>query len=345
VKAVLAALLLLAPAAPTPLFHLADPRLDEISGIAAGIASPGVVYVQNDSGDPARFFALDERTGALLAEYDVPGARNVDWEDIAVARDAAGTPSVWLADIGDNRGTRREIEVYRVDEPHVDTRRRDLGLTTAAPQVWRLSYQDGPHDAESLAVSPAGVPYVVTKSPLGGSAVYAAGSRPGTHRLTAVGAIRFLPTGTGNPFGIAGQLAATGADWSGDRFVVRTYSDAYFWTVPGGDLRAALRQRPQRVALPRQPQGEGICFAGGRVLVDSEGVGSAVYAVREPTPPAAPATGSTTQAAPEPTAAAIPARRTGRSTAWWLAGGAAAAALALAAVVVVTLRRWGSARR
>jgi len=71
-------------------FRFADSRIDEASGIGVGIASPGVVYVQNDSGDAARFFAVDASTGATLAVYSVPGAQNVDWEDLAVARDARG---------------------------------------------------------------------------------------------------------------------------------------------------------------------------------------------------------------------------------------------------------------
>ena len=42
------------------------------------------------------------RTGRLRATFRVPGATNHDWEDLAVAPDAGGTPSVWLADTGDN---------------------------------------------------------------------------------------------------------------------------------------------------------------------------------------------------------------------------------------------------
>lgn len=50
--------------------------------------SPGLLYVQNDSGDSARIFAVDARSGRTLAVYSVPGATNVDWEDIAVATDS-----------------------------------------------------------------------------------------------------------------------------------------------------------------------------------------------------------------------------------------------------------------
>ena len=126
------------------MFRFADTRIDEASGIGVGIASPGVVYVQNDSGDSARFFAVDASTGTTLAVYTVPGAQNVDWEDLAVARDARGVPSVWLADIGDNDAARDEVRIYRVDEPVVDRHRVGLQLTTTAPSVWRLRYPGGP---------------------------------------------------------------------------------------------------------------------------------------------------------------------------------------------------------
>jgi hypothetical protein len=263
----------------TAAFRITDPRIGEASGIAAGIRSPGVVYVENDSGDDARFFALDARSGQVLAEYDVPGVTAIDWEDIAVAPDAGGTPSVWLADIGDNTHQRSQVQIYRVDEPTVEHARHDVKISTARPDVWRLRYPSGPADAESLAVSPQGVPYVVTKSLDGSSGVYAAAPTPGTHTLRSVGTIRFAFTGTPGPYAPIGQLTATGADLSrdGSWFVVRTYTDAYLWPVADDNLGAALRSPPTRIALPRQPQGEGICFAGAALLIDSETVGSTVY--------------------------------------------------------------------
>ena len=45
-------------------------------------------------------------------------------------------------------------------------------LTRRKAQRWRLRYAEGPTNAESLAVSPNGVAYVVTKSFLGTSIVY-----------------------------------------------------------------------------------------------------------------------------------------------------------------------------
>ncbi|MBE7189261.1 hypothetical protein [Jatrophihabitans endophyticus] len=280
-----------ADAQPHVLFHLQDPRIDEASGLGVGMRSKGIDYVENDSGDTNRFFALDARTGATAAVVTVPDATNVDWEDLQVAPDAAGTPSVWLADIGDNDSERAEVQVYRVPEPHVRTSDRDVAITSARPAVWRLRYPDGPTDAESLAVTPAGRAYVVTKNVFGQSAVYAVPARPDAHRvrtLTRVGTIRFAPTPGSSPVGAAGSVLATSAAISrnGLLLAVRTYVYADVWRLhPHGasdGVAAALRGSPTRVKLPRQRQGEGLAIAGGRLLLDSEGVGSAVKSVRLP---------------------------------------------------------------
>ena len=278
----------LAPAAAASggqvLFRLHDPRLDELSGLAAGVVSPGVVYAQNDSGDSARFFALNARSGDVVAVVHVPGAANVDWEDLAVAPDAAGTSSVWLADTGDNDRARKDVQLYRVPEPRLSAAAHGLQVHSSAAQVWRLRYPDGPHDTESLAVGPDGAAYLVTKSQSGTSEVFAVPRRSPARvaTLRRVGTIRFPISGTPGPFGVPGELAATGATMSRDGrwFVVRTYTDAYAWRVRGDDVAAALRAAPTHVALPRQPQGEGICIDGTRLLLDSEGTGTPVLAVR-----------------------------------------------------------------
>src|SRR5206468_183531 len=115
-------------AAPTRTGTVTAPALTELSGIAASRANPGVLYVHNDSGDTARFFAIDQ-AGALLAEFDLPGVTAVDWEDIAVGPCGAGGGScVYLGDIGDNNLTRSDYAVYRVREPSVSA-----GQPLAAP--------------------------------------------------------------------------------------------------------------------------------------------------------------------------------------------------------------------
>jgi hypothetical protein len=323
------------------LFRFADPRIGEASGIAAGVASPGVFYVVNDSGDTARFFAVNATDGATVATVRVEGAQNVDWEDIATAPDARGRASVWLADIGDNDGRRREVRVYRVIEPHISAAVRNRHMTVSVDAVWRLRYPDGPVDAESLAVAPDGSAYVVSKSP-GAAAVYRLPAHPDGTRIQTmrrIGVIPLAPTGTPNPFGLAGQLTATGAAASADGTVlaVRTYADAYVWRLGPGGVPAALRSRPVRVRLPRQRQGEGIAVSGHRLIIDSEGVHSAVYAV--PLPRLAPrdSRSSAPTAAPSAPTSTTAHGESDRDLTWELA--LAAAALAVAGFGLVRIRK------
>jgi len=131
--------------------------------------------------------------------------------------------------------------------------------------------------------------------------------------LRRIGEIDFHPTGTPGGPNVVGQVTATGAALSrdGSLLAVRTYTDAYVWPVCNGDVARAVKARPARVALPRQPQGEGITVDGARLLVDSEQAGSAVYAVALPRLP----TGSS---APRPTTTpnASAARHDVRSFPW-----------------------------
>lgn len=272
-KAVIAGLALTAPnppAAPTTLCTLQDSRITESSGVAVGTDA---LWTHNDSGDTARFFALD-RHCRTLATYTLPGVKATDWEDT----DRAGG-YLWLADIGDNAGTRSQIQVHRVPEPRVTK-----GTHAVRPTTFRFRYEDGAHDAETLLVTPRTQQvFVVTKSYLGWSAIYAAPLRPSTtavNVLRKVGSFEFMPSGTpGGPAGPAGQLSATAGDINADgtRVVVRTYTDAYEWVV-NGDLAKVFSTTPTRTALPQDAQGEAIAYDtdGRSWITTSEGKGAAV---------------------------------------------------------------------
>jgi hypothetical protein len=313
----------------TALFRLSDPRLTEVSGLAIGHRSPSVLYVQNDGGGGARFYALDAGSGVLRAVCTVPGAQNVDWEDIATAPDRAGRWSIWLADIGDNDSVRPEVRIYRVTEPVIGS---NDTLDTERPDVWRLRYPDGPHDAESLVVDPVDSRlYVITKALLGHSEVFEAPPAPDPDRalpMSRVGSINFSLTGTpGGPNPI-GQLTATGAAMAADGslLAVRTYTDAYLWQVGAGRVAAALRRPPMRIPLPAQPQGEGIAVSAGALLLDSEGTGTPVYQMPLPTTLLGRPGGSGTSSggAPSPDASSPDASASGAASTGVAATGAAA---------------------
>jgi hypothetical protein len=82
---------------------------------------------------------------------------------------------------------------------------------------------------------------------------------------------------------------------------VRTYAQAFEWTVSGGDVVAALKGAPQPIELPDEQQGEAIAYTrdGKDLVTTSEGKGAPLDL--EPAQAAAPAppTPSTGPAATE----------------------------------------------
>lgn len=272
VALVLASLAAPASAAePVTLCHLQDSRITESSGLAVG---RDVLWTHNDSGDVARFFALD-RHCRTLATYDVRNEEATDWEDMA-----RGAGFLWFGDIGDNAGSRSSIAVIRVPEPMVTKGEHRLTGT-----VLHFTYEDGAHDAETLLVGPrTGQLFVVTKTYYGVAGVYAAPLHPstsGVNTLTKVASVTTRLTGTdGGPLGPPGELSLTGGDLNATatRVVLRTYTDAYEWQVRGGDVAGAFRGTPTVTALPQTQQGEAIGYDtdGRSWITTSEGKGAPV---------------------------------------------------------------------
>lgn len=264
--------------------RFADSDIDESSGIEHSARSDAYFFTHNDSGDSPRFFAVDLQ-GRTLATFKVPGARNVDWEDLAGVQDAQGQPALVFGDIGDNGARRKEVSLYRVPEPIVDVRGTARKGESATAERFDLRYPDGARDAETLMADPQGRLYIVSKSP-GGSSVYAA-PHPlvsgKTNILRKIGDISFLsfPSQTRHLRDQISRLLATGGAISPDgrRMVIRTYTDAYEWDLPGGSVAAALKKKPRQVKLPEMRQGEAICYTrDGRALwTSSEGEGAPVY--------------------------------------------------------------------
>lgn len=263
--AVLLGLLSAAPAAadpaPVPACTITDPQLAELSGL---VADDQHWYGINDGGTAATVYVLgtdcqvqDQITGAV-DPYDV--------EDLA--RGADGT--FWLSDTGDNDEDRDTIALISLTPAGVAT-------------IHRLTYPDGKHDAEALLLDRAGVPYVITKNPLGTADVYRpAGplAAPGPTPLEKVTTVRLTSTDTpGGPVpGLVGSVTVTGAATSADgtAIALRTYTDAYLFPVRDGDVVGALAASPVRVPLPNEAQGEAIAFQPDGSLVSGSEAGQGV---------------------------------------------------------------------
>ena len=124
---------------------LADPDIDELSGLAVSRADASVLWGHNDSGAGAVLYRIGLR-GEDLGSVRVPGAQSGDWEDIAAFADRDGA-ALLVADVGDNFGLRAYSTLYAV---------RDPGRGDAAALLWRLDFQfaDGQRDCEAVAIDP-----------------------------------------------------------------------------------------------------------------------------------------------------------------------------------------------
>jgi len=214
---------------------------------------PGVVYAHNDSGNSADLFAIDIATGQLKAKLSLSGAPNTDWEAIAVGKDEAGRPAIYVGDIGDNFGNRDPI-VYRLPEP--DT----LANATLPATRFQLRFADGAKDAESMPLDPAtGRLYVASKNYTGDGKLYAAPNPLNAGQANTL-------TDTGRP---APKFATDGAfSPDGKAYALRSggplgENSAWFYDTTGKQLA--------KVALPSQGQGEAITYYDRTsVLVASE---------------------------------------------------------------------------
>jgi hypothetical protein len=274
-------------AAPAPQVQCAvdDPRLDELSGM---VVRGGELWAVGDGGRRVQVHRLDPGSCAVT-ETRTADIDPYDVEDLALGPDGA----LWVADVGDNERDRATVAVVVLPE-------------RGGARLHRLTYPDGPHDAEALLVDATGRPVVITKE-AGGAGVYRTVDPPdgaGPTALVRIGDLALPPSDTvGGPVGGVGSRVVTGAAMSADGAVValRSYTDAWLYPVRDGDLVGALSRNPVRVPLPGEPQGEALAFEpGGALLSGSEtrdGVPGQIRAV----PGAVALSGTQTPAAPGPT--------------------------------------------
>lgn len=253
-----------------------DPSLSELSGLAASRRNPGVLWVQEDSGNPADLVALDQ-DGTVRGTYRFEGGAARDWEDLAVGPGPDPDATfVYIGDIGDNTSDQKSMRVVRAPEPSVPPASGSAARTATLEGAVTLAarYPDGPHNAEALMSDPrTGDLYVVTKSDSGQSGVYRwAGpqSSTGTTTLEEVASIDVAALDAALDRRItAGDIAPDGS-----AILLRTYTNAWLWPRAEGDSVAdALAAPPCAVPLQLDRQGEAIGWAadGSAYFVTSEG--------------------------------------------------------------------------
>jgi hypothetical protein len=242
-------------------------ELVEISGLAASRVHPDVLWAINDGGNPARLYALDRR-GGVIARFEVKGARNIDWEDLA-GFEMDGRHYLLVADTGDNGGRRKEFQLHVFEEPGT------LEDGTLEP-AWtiRARWPDGPRDCEAVAVDAvAGRVLLVSKKrnppDLFALPLAAAGNRVAEARR--IGRLAGVPDAGEQMQRNDPRLArlfpqVTAADLSPDRatLAVLTYGSVLFYRRAGDETWAeAVARPPEAHDVPLIPQAEAIAWSSG----------------------------------------------------------------------------------
>jgi hypothetical protein len=232
-----------------------DKILDEVSGIAASRANPGLYYVHNDSGGKNEVYVLNGK-GKKVHTIVLNGAVNRDWEDIAVGPGPnKGLNYIYVGEIGDNKARYPGITLYRYPEPNFAMREIRKREPSEAPVVVPLFviFEDGAKDCETLMIDPAnGDVYLVSKRE----------QKVGLYQIKAP-----LKTDSLN---VARRILdldfalAVGGDISlaRDNVIIKNYEKVFRWYVaPGQEIKDALSKPPEELPYEVEPQGEAICWS------------------------------------------------------------------------------------
>ncbi len=251
------------------LVFLRDKSIDESSGIDSSYERSSAVWTHNDSGGKDRAYLVDLTTGETAGEIEIKKSDNRDWEDISTFK-IDDTAYLMICDVGDNFKKRENCQLCLLPEPafdkSVDSRKSDDWLNI------EFTYEDGPRNCESVAVD------VKNRKILLVEKIYPeAGGTPGIYELP-------LPDELTGPkqtlvakrIGEIKTKNLTGMDISNDgtRLAIRNYP--YAWVYEKGPNQSWAEvlgsEPPAAIALPLQPQGEGICFSadGKSLLLSSE---------------------------------------------------------------------------
>ncbi|MFT7404351.1 hypothetical protein [Zhongshania sp.] len=251
--------------------------LTEMSGLASSYLYENRFWAHNDSGDRGRLFSFDDK-GNTVTQLLIDGSSAFDWEDMSSFKDSSGA-YLLIGDIGDNMMLRPFADVYLVSEPE------NVSKAIVHSNILRhypLVYEDGPHDAEALAVDAAErLVYILTKRDshprLYRFSLDAIASK--TIPLTYMGEVRSIPSVEKHTAQRQGGISGgspTAMEFSpkGDMALIVTLRNTYYFRREKNDSwLEALNKNAFAITKNRMHQTEAATFTadGEKVLIGSEG--------------------------------------------------------------------------
>jgi len=231
-----------------PLAEANKKNLDEASGLAASINTPGDLWTLNDSGNGAEIFLIDQKADIKLV-CRLKGIKNRDWEDIAVGPGPEGKSFIYVADIGDNTAQYPLKYIYRFEEPTLTPGIEEIEISAIDQITFKLPERQ--KDTECLLLDPKTKDlYVVSKREMPVFLYQLKYPYSTTDTLTAI-QLTSIPVSNVS----AGSISADGKE-----ILLKNYDHVFYWKI-NGSIEETLKETPTRLPYKPEPQGEAIAWA------------------------------------------------------------------------------------
>lgn len=232
--------------------ELKSKTLNEVSGLAASVANPGMFWTHNDSGNDAEVYLIDKETN-IRKTYVLKGISNRDWEEIALGPGPVeGKHYLYVGDIGDNAAIHTTKYIYRFEEPVLNSGDDRKKIDILQFDTFAFSLSDERRDTEAFVVDP------VTRD------IYIIGK---WKNPVDVYQLKYSAPGDGLIAQHAGTLpitAVVAADFNqdGTELLIKTYNHVFYWKrKPETPVMTMLREPGIRLPYLREPQGEAITWS------------------------------------------------------------------------------------
>ncbi len=237
-----------------------DPALvTECSGLVQSLRYDGIFWALGDSGSAAAIVPVTA-DGKLAPGWSAPvrveGYKNYDWEDLAL--DEKG--NLIIADVGNNRGRRKQLMLHFVKEPRP-------GTTSARPtRTLRVHYEDQreaspDYDCEAVFCAADDV-YLLTK--------HRSDKRTRLYRLEGESTKQSNPLRLVDSFEIGGMVTAADVSPDGKLVAVLTYTS--LWIFEFDPASGSIFRRGMRWTPVFAWQAEAVAFHGNdAVVIANEG--------------------------------------------------------------------------
>lgn len=239
-------------------------NLEENSGIVT--LKDATVWIIEDNGNKDEIYKVDF-TGKILKSFEVKNAKNTDWEDLT--KDKNG--NVYIADIGNNNNTRKDLVVYKLPNPETEPGDKidaeKIEFHYPQQKEFPPSKSERFYDAEALLHHGESL-YIVTKNrsdPFTGQAyIYRIPDSKGNYEAKLIGTLQICDDWK--------TCQITGMDISpdGKRIVLLSYGKLFILTNITWDDFSNVSIK--EVDLGIRNQLESVCFLDGNTLLLSDEV-------------------------------------------------------------------------